>query len=30
VNYTLAGRNVGQATNLLAGVLYTMKFYKNP
>ncbi len=28
-HYTLAGRNAGQATTLMAGVLYTFKFYKN-
>jgi hypothetical protein len=29
VNYTLAGRNVGKSTTLMAGVLYTLKFNKN-
>lgn len=30
VNYTVAGRNVGQTTSLLAGLMYTIKFKKNP
>jgi hypothetical protein len=28
-HYTVAGRNAGQATTLMAGVLYTIKFDKN-
>jgi hypothetical protein len=30
VNYTVAGRNVGQTTSLLAGLMYTIKFKQEP